>query len=604
MGKTENEPKRRILIIDDNTAIHEDYKKVLKGVASDSELDQLEAEMFGSSETPLNDSPEYETFSAFQGRDGYEMVKESIEANNPFDMAFVDMRMPPGWDGLETILHLWKADPDLNVVICTAFSDYDWSEVATKLGTNDKWLILKKPFDPAEVCQLAGALTEKRKLSTALNTRLSWLESEVRARTKEIEAREERLQTVLDVAPDGIVTINQRGEIESANVAAAAMFGYSQTEMQGRPVDILTSCDDSLTALKSMIEQVGLQQNRTVDCECQKSCGATFPSHWTIGKRIDGPGRFQTAIVRDESEHERMRANLAQAQKLEAVGQLAAGIAHEINTPAQFVGENTRFLKDAFDDIGTTLESLQRLVDKCDSDSLATEEKEAAKHAIDQSDIPYLVSEIPKAIDQSLDGISRISAIVRAMKGFSHPGSAEMALTNIHECLDNTITVCQTEWKYVAEIERNYDECLALVPCNAPEINQVFINLLVNAAHAVADSLEKSTETKGNIIVSTKAFSDHAEITIQDSGVGIPKANCSRIFDPFFTTKEVGKGTGQGLSIARSIIVDKHNGKIEVDSRPGEGTTFRIQLPLNRGEEVLSSQDENSAHQPLAEMVV
>ena len=571
---------RRILIIDDNSAIHEDYRKILCGEVLDSSLDDLAFEIFGESETRTSHTVQYEMDSAYQGQEGLAMVQQSITRGKPYAMAFVDMRMPPGWDGLETIVHLWKADPNLNVVICSAYSDYQWADVVDKLGTSDRWLILKKPFDNAEVCQLAAALTEKRRLAEMVQERVSGLENEVALRTADVREREERLKAILDTAPDGIVTLCEEGKIQSINAAASLLFGVSHEHAVGSSLAIFFSDESDAQELLKLVQSEKPIEHSSIDCSSQHSDGTVFPSQWTIGQFDHESKRCFTAIVRDESERDLLRCELTQAQKLEAVGQLAAGIAHEINTPAHFVGENIRFLEDAFADLDSTFAPLQVLLDACSSSELAKEETTAVRNAIKEADLEYLSAEIPKTISQTLNGIERITKIVRAMKEFSHPGSSVKVMRNIHDSLESTITVAQNEWKYVAEIKREYDQNLPLVPCLIAELNQVLINLLVNAAHAVGDVAKKTNGKLGTITIGTKAHADHAEIYLSDTGTGIPKAIQNRVFDPFFTTKEVGKGTGQGLAIARSIVVDKHKGRLELESVEGKGSTFRIRLPL------------------------
>jgi signal transduction histidine kinase len=284
-------------------------------------------------------------------------------------------------------------------------------------------------------------------------------------------------------------------------------------------------------------------------------------------------------IAQDVSEKKRMELDLRHAQKLEAVGQLASGIAHEINTPIQYVGDNLRFLCEAFKDRQSTMLQYDRLL----SAALAGEippglaaEVNAAKQ---DADLEYLSREIPKAFEQSLDGVDRVATIVRAMKAFAHPGSNEKMRADLNKALSDALIVARNEVKYVADVVTDFDG-LPPVLCNLGDINQVFLNLLVNAAHAIGDVV-KNTGERGKIQVTTRCENNEAIITISDTGSGIPAAIRSRVFDPFFTTKEVGKGTGQGLAIARNIIVEKHGGRIRFDPNLPQGTTFMIALPVD-----------------------
>ena len=285
-------------------------------------------------------------------------------------------------------------------------------------------------------------------------------------------------------------------------------------------------------------------------------------------------------LASDITEKKVLESQLVQAQKLESLGQLAAGIAHEINTPIQFIGDNTRFLGVAFERLIKVIENGQKLLKEVQEGSgmlgiIIAEMDEAVKKA----KIKYMSQEIPFAIEETLGGVDQVATIVRAMKQFSHPGTQKKTLANINEAISSTINVARNEWKYVADLETNLAEDMPEVPCHPSEMNQVFLNMIVNAAHAIEEKL-KGTHEKGLITIATRATDEFAEISISDNGSGIPLEIISRIFDPFFTTKEVGKGSGQGLSVAYNVVYEKHQGTIDVDSRPGEGTTFTIHLPI------------------------
>ena len=292
----------------------------------------------------------------------------------------------------------------------------------------------------------------------------------------------------------------------------------------------------------------------------------------------DGEVAGVLGIFADITELKGMQHELAQARKLESIGQLAAGIAHEINTPTQYVSDNTRFLSDAFKGLWPPI---RRFADLESTLPGAPTRDELAPlwKALREADVGFLSEEIPKALDQSLEGLERISTIVRAMKGFSHPGDAK-ADADLNAAIEGTIVVARHEWKYVAEVETDLDAGLGLVPCHVGDFKQVILNMIVNAAHAIEKARGAGPGSRGHIRITTKRCEPWAEVRISDDGCGIPPANRSRIFDPFFTTKEVGKGTGQGLSIAYAAIVKKHGGTIEVDSQEGSGTTFIVRIPL------------------------
>ena len=275
-----------------------------------------------------------------------------------------------------------------------------------------------------------------------------------------------------------------------------------------------------------------------------------------------------------------MEIQLRQAQKLESIGQLAAGIAHEINTPTQFIGDNARFLTDAFSEISRLLTELKGVLESPVARDTSSAALEGARNVLDKSDLDYLLKEIPLALSQSIDGVERVASIVGAMKDFSHPG-AEKVPIDINHAIENTLTVARNTWKYIAVVQTQFEASLPLVPCLPGEFNQVILNLVVNAAHAISEALHGTTGRTGTITISTKLLEDHVEIRVSDTGKGIPEAIRDRIFEPFFTTKPVGQGTGQGLAIARAVIVDKHRGDIRFESRCGEGTTFIVDLPLS-----------------------
>jgi signal transduction histidine kinase/FixJ family two-component response regulator len=279
-------------------------------------------------------------------------------------------------------------------------------------------------------------------------------------------------------------------------------------------------------------------------------------------------------------EHKQIERELAQAHRLEAVGQLAAGIAHEINTPTQFVGDNARFLKGAFSDINTLFDKFNRLLQAAKTGSLTPEVLADVENTFNDADIHYLNREIPKAIDQSLEGVGRVAAIVRAMKEFSHPGSEQKQDIDLAHTIENAVTISRNEWKYVAKVVTDFDPHLPMVACLPGDLNQVILNLIVNAAQAIAEKNDTKTEQKGTITLRTRQHGDWAEIHVEDTGAGIPEEIRHRIFDPFFTTKEPGKGSGQGLSIAHNIITKKHGGTIQFQSQIGQGTTFIIRLPI------------------------
>jgi two-component system NtrC family sensor kinase len=439
---------RRILIVDDNQAIHLDFEKILaapKQVNRDLEL--LEAELFDTA-APAPVSAVFELTFASQGIEGLRLATEAKERGAPFALAFIDMRMPPGWDGLETIERIWQVDPDIQIVICSAYSDYTWTDLTARLGDRDSLLIVKKPFDTIEVIQCAHALTTKWNLASRLRAHLEILEQSVASRTTEL----------------------------------------------------------------------------------------------VLANRL---------LAEEIRERDRIEIELRLSQRLKAIGQLAAGIAHEISTPVQYVYDHLQFLREGFEQI--------------------------AEHNRDQpksEDLAYVLDALPTTLDTIDHGVARIAKIVSSMREFAHPGSSEMALADINRALENTLAVSAHSYQFVADVETSFAP-LPLVRCHAGEINQVFLNLVVNAAHAMEGRAQR-----GILGVRTSVEGNQAVISISDTGCGIPEENRDRIFDSFFTTKDVGRGTGQGLGISRTIIVDRHEGALSFDSSAGVGTTFHIRIPI------------------------
>jgi two-component system, NtrC family, sensor kinase len=464
---------RRILIVDDNQAIHADFRKILAGPgASAAAVDELAAMLFSTSEATRHS--EFELDSAFQGREALERVTTATSAGRPYALAFVDMRMPPGWDGLETIEHIWRADPFLQVVICSAYSDHSWEDLRSRLGESDALLIIKKPFDPIEVVQSAHALTAKWTLARRARAHVENLEAAVRARTAELEA-------------------------------------------------------------------------------------------------------VATQLADEIARRDRVEAELRLAQRLEAVGQLAAGVAHEINTPIQYVSDSLHFVRDGSLGLVKMAGAMQAAASRGAHGAPNGLAGELASIA-DDADLPYIEEHLPEALDRIQDGVTRVATIVRAMKELAHPGPREMAQTDLNRALQNALQVTAHAYRYVADPVVDLGD-LPLVTCLAAEINQVFINLIVNAAHAMERCGQDGTP-RGRLAITTRTDGPDVVISIADSGHGIPEAIRGRIFDAFYTTKPVGRGTGQGLAISRAIVVDRHGGGLTFDSTVGVGTTFHIRLPI------------------------
>ncbi len=293
----------------------------------------------------------------------------------------------------------------------------------------------------------------------------------------------------------------------------------------------------------------------------------------TTESRLSALREQNAELVRAHAAQRRLEEELHHAQKLEAVGRLASGIAHEINTPIQYIGDNTRFLADAVDSLSKALDGQRQELER-----VASAEALARIDRVGEDlDLPYVRTEAPRTVARTLEGVRRVATIVRAMREFSHPGESEPVAADINRSLEATLDVARNEYRYVADVVTELGQ-LPLVTCRPGDLNQVFLNVIVNAAHAIEDVVQ-GTDARGIIRVRTATDGDAVVIAISDTGGGIPPEVRGKVFEPFFTTKDVGRGSGQGLAIARSIV-EAHGGTISFETMPGQGTTFRIRIPL------------------------
>jgi two-component system, NtrC family, sensor kinase len=394
-----------------------------------------------------------------------------------------------------------------------------------------------------------------------------------------LRASEERYRELFENASDLVFTLNLDLRLTSLNRLTERTIGYPREEAVHLHVSELVEPDQWKKIEPGIARLIAGErpQKFDVDIRARDRSRVTLEVNPRLIRRDEEAIGIQ-CIARDITGRDVAEMELRQAQKLESVGRLAAGIAHEINTPMQFVGDNVRFLQDAFEELRNFFVSLSQCCDETAAappspDFVAAEFRRLAQ----KIDMRYLLQEIPDALAQTQDGVERVVTIVRAMKEFAHPDSKGMARADINKALLNTLTVARNELKYVAEVETDFGE-LPPVLCSASDMNQVFLNLLVNAAHAIADVV-RGTEQKGKIRIHTELSGAMVLIAISDTGSGIPENIRERIFDPFFTTKEVGRGTGQGLAIARSVV-DRHKGTLTFETQVGRGTTFFIRLPI------------------------
>lgn len=426
----------------------------------------------------------------------------------------------------------------------------------------------------------------RKKIQSELESYQESLEEEVSLRTKDLAESEAQTTAILQTAPDCIITTDEDGIVHTFNPAAEITFGYSANEIIGQHILTLIPSAYHKIYNTDFLRYKDIRKSEiigeTIEIEGLCNDKSVIPIEARLAKvNLMGRSLF-TGIFRDISERKKLEAQLLQAQKLESIGELAAGVAHEINTPTQYVADNTHFLKDAFEDIQQVIDVYERLMEQARTGAISAELIAEVEQVYDEADMEFITEETPKALVQAMEGLQKISTIVNAMKEFSHPGSDEMETVDINRLLENTITVSRNEWKHVADMETELDDTLPHVPGYGGKLSQVFLNLIVNAAHAIAGVGGEEGGDEGVIKVSTRSDDKWVEVRISDTGPGIPDALKERIFDPFFTTKEVGKGTGQGLALAHSVIVEKHNGELFIDQQAEQGATFVIRLPINK----------------------
>jgi PAS domain S-box-containing protein len=394
---------------------------------------------------------------------------------------------------------------------------------------------------------------------------------------------EVKYRGLFDQANFGIFQCTPDGALLHVNQAMASTFGYESVEEMVTGITDIGSqlFADDKRGIEFMLTMDRVGGVRNFECEMNCKDGSRIWTNMSICAI-----REKNAIVRyegmcdDITERVQLREQLLQAQKLEAVGQLAAGIAHEINTPIQYIGDNVQFLQEVFNELNELIKQYELLFQDAQSIPSCAKRVDEIKETHESIDTEYLLQEIPKAILQTKEGVLRVATLVNAMKEFSHPGRNEKTPLDLNRAIESTITVSRNEWKYVADVEAHFDPTLPPVHCYPGEFNQVMLNLIVNAAQAIGNVVKRTPGEKGKITIRTKCCAGRVEISVEDTGTGIPENIRSRIFDPFFTTKEIGKGTGQGLSIARSIIVNRHGGNIFFETSEGKGTSFILSLPL------------------------
>lgn len=430
----------RVLIVDDNIDIHADMKKIFKNTHANPELKVLEEFLFKKKSSKIiSENYHFEIGFANQGEEGLAKVKDAIKNNNPYSVAILDIRMPPGWDGVKTALKIWEVDQGLEVIFCSAYSDYELNDIYEKLEWKETFLFVKKPFSPIEIRQAVISLAHK-----------------------------------------------------------------------------------------------SLYRNKL------------------------------------ERQIEQAQEQLLQADKMASIGQLAAGVAHEINNPVGYIHSNINTLQKYLADIFNLIEHYSLSEKELNTNSDIYKRIIALKESLD---LEYLKEDTTRLINETCEGVGRVKKIIQALKNFSYQGEQEMELYDLNKGIESTLNIVNNEIKYKAKIIKILGD-IPQIEVVGSQINQVILNILINASHAIKEN--------GTITIETTTVNDKIYLKISDDGTGINKEHLSKIFDPFFTTKPIGHGTGLGLSLAYGII-QNHNGLIDVKSEPGQGTCFTMEFPIDKG---------------------
>ena len=404
---------------------------------------------------------------------------------------------------------------------------------------------------------------------------------------KTAEDRLRMLSRAVQQSPVSIVITDTQGKIEYVNPYFEKVTGYTTDEALGQNSRILKSNTQKPEFYQELWKTISTGHEWTSEMQNRRKNGELYWERVSISGVRDEHSQIThyiavkediTARKQEEEQRRDMENRLQLSSKLESVGSLAAGVAHEINTPTQFVSDNVRFLGDSFKQLFNVISAYKKHVAEHPE---CTQRLKEVTDVEKENEFDYLITEIPRCLEQSLDGLRRIGKIVGSLKEFSHPGGDDKNHANLNRAIETTIAVSRHEWKYVADVETELDPELPQVNCILDEINQVLLNLVVNAAHAIEDAIKKRDEKRGRITIRTRKEGANAIIEVQDTGCGIPEHVRARIFEPFFTTKAIGKGTGQGLAIVQAVIVKKHRGTIGFTTELGKGTTFKISLPIS-----------------------
>jgi PAS domain S-box-containing protein len=543
MKSADLKPNHRILIIDDNTSIHNDFRGILCPDNSDeAAANEMEAVLFDE-DKPKEMS--FELDSAYQGQEGFEMVKRALAEHRPYALAFVDVRMPPGWDGVETIARIWEVDPELQIVVCTAYADYSWEEMRAKVGQPDSLLVLKKPFDNIEVQQLAHGLTKKWLLGLQARLQIA----ELAQANQSLVLSEERFSKAFHESPlpSGIQSFPDQRFVD-VNQRLAQAAGCKREEMIGRtPAELFLWEKPELSDqwYEGLVRQ---QLVRDQEAKIRNQAGALIEVLVSLSPIALGDQPHVLMLAQDISERALLERQLRQAQKMEAIGQLAAGVAHDFNNILTVIQGHAGLMQQ-----------------KMDSGS------------------PQL-----KSVEQITRAAARAATLIRQLLMFSRKQVMQFQHLDLNDNLRNAIKMLERLVGEHVQIDFRPQSPIPAIHADSSMLEQIAMNLAVNARDAMPNGGRLSITTSLETIHRAPTPMDPERrdgeylcLTFRDTGMGMDTQVLSRIFEPFFTTKAVGQGTGLGLSTVFGIV-RQHQGWLEVESKPNQGTTFRIYFPASQ----------------------
>lgn len=542
------QPEARILVIDDNPAIHEDFDKILAPVfsATDDALGEAEALLFGSAASGAFPAPApvergFALTHAMQGEEGYKLVQQGLAAEQPFAVAFIDMRMPPGWDGLQTAERILEVDPAIQIVICTAYSDYSWDEIRARLGRPEGLLIVKKPFDVVEVLQIAHNLTRKWEMAREISQHMQVLDRKVEERTAELRASREHFAMLFRAAPLAQMIISSRGaQYLEVNDALCALTGRGREiwgDAQAAAEAVMASGISEILRLPHPMHGVeNVIRHRS-------GAGRQVLISSVVIEQAGAPSLL--LMMQDVTERKRLEADIRQMQKLDAVGQLAAGVAHDFNNLLTVISGNAHL----------------------------------AMEAMEQGE-PFeegLLAEI-------LESSSRAAGLTRQLLEFTRRQVLQPHPISLNQLVENQISLLGRLLGEHVEIVWHPAPANDWVNADATSIGQVVMNLAINARDAMPAG-GRLTFSATSLRIEDPAVAaqlqigvgDYVRLTCSDNGTGMSPEVAERVFEPFFTTKDIGKGSGLGLSSVLGIV-QCHHGAITLETAPGKGATFQVFL--------------------------